>query len=425
MTRKRFSFKRAFKLIGPGFITGAADDDPSGIATYSQTGALFGYSQLWTTLFSYPFMAVVQEMCGRIGMVTGKGLSRVIKENFSRKVLYTAVFLLFAANTINIGADLGAMAASIHLVLDVPIPILLVCIMAFTLILEVFVSYPVYAKILKYITLSLLAYIITAFMVSEDWGLILKSAVIPRIVFSKEYLFNVAAILGTTISPYLFFWQADEEVEEEISHHKIRAMGKGVPKIRPSDISGMRVDTFFGMFFSQVVTFFIIVTVASTLFAHGVTKIDTAAQAAEALKPLAGDFAFLLFALGIVGTGLLAVPVLAGSAAYAVAEAVNWDVGLGKKFRQAHGFYGVITVATVVGLLVNFTSVGSITMLYYAAMLNGILAPPLLVLIMLIGNNKKILGPHTNSRASNYIGWAITIIMGLIAIAVVANILGT
>ncbi|HEY6018813.1 MAG TPA: divalent metal cation transporter [Candidatus Paceibacterota bacterium] len=422
MATKDF-FKRIARSIGPGFITGAADDDPSGIATYSQTGALFGFSQLWVTLFSYPFMTAIQEMCGRIGMVTGKGLAAIIKENYSKKVLGIAVLLLVIANIINIGADLGAMAASIRLVVPVSFVVLLIGVTLFTLLVEIYVPYPTYARFLKYLTFSLLAYIATAILIHPDWGLIGRSFVTPHIELSKAYLLNIAAFLGTTISPYLFFWQADEEVEEEIERGQIKDMGVGTPKLRHNDLSQMRTDTALGMLFSQVITFFIIVTVASTLGSHGITTINTAADAANALRPFAGDFAFILFALGIVGTGLLAVPVLAGSAAYAVAESFNWRVGLGKKFNKAPGFYGIIAVATIVGLVVNFSSIGPMTMLYYAAMLNGVLAPPLMILILLIANNKKIVGIHTNSKLSNTLGIIITVIMGVIALGLLYTVL--
>ncbi len=404
------------RAVGPGFITGAADDDPSGIATYSQTGVLFGYSQLWVALFSYPFMTAVQEMCGRIGIVTGKGLSGVIKKYYSRKTLAAAVSILLIANIINIGADLGAMAASLGLLLPVPFPTLLFAIAALTLLLEIFVPYPAYARFLKYLTLSLLAYVATAFIVHQDWRLIAHATFVPHIVLSRDYILNIAAFLGTTISPYLFFWQADEEVEEEIVRHELRGMGKGTPKIKPTDLEELRIDTSLGMLFSNLITFFIIVTVASTLGAAGVASVATAADAASALRPLAGDFAFLLFALGIVGTGLLAVPVLAGSAAYAVAEAFGWREGLGKRFGQARGFYGVIALATLLGLGVSFAGIAPMTMLYWAAMLNGVLAPPLIVIILLIGNNKKIMGEHVNSRISNILGWAIAALMGAVAL---------
>ena len=409
--------KDILRSIGPGFVTGAADDDPSGIATYSQTGALFGFSQLWIALFSYPFMVAVQEMCGRIGLVTGKGLSGVIKEHYSKKILYGAVLLLLIANTINIGADLGAMADSLGLVIKAPFVIWLIIITFTTLFLEIFVSYPSYVKFLKYLTLFLFAYVITAFLVRPNWGTIAYSTFVPHISLSRDYLLNVAAFLGTTISPYLFFWQADEEVEEEIVKGEIKAIGLGIPKFEKKDIRNMRIDTFTGMFFSNMITFFILVTAASTLGAHGMREIQTASQAASALRPLAGNLAFLLFALGIIGTGLIAVPVLAGSAGYAISEAFNWHAGLGKKFNQAHGFYLVIALATLVGLLVIFSPIGSITMLYYSAILNGVLAPPLLILILLVSNNEKILGTRTNGWLSNILGIVITLVMGVVAVS--------
>jgi len=409
--KKKSKLKKILGHLGPGFITGAADDDPSGIATYSQTGAQFGYKQLWVALFTFPFMTVIQEMCGRIGLVTGRGLSGVIKKNYSKKVLYAAVFILFIANTINIGADLGAMAASAQLVLGIPFGVLLVGITALTLILEVFVSYPTYAKFLKYLTFSLFAYIIVVFVVKQDWQKIALSTFLPSFSFDKSYILNIVALLGTTISPYLFFWQADQEVEEQIAKHKIEGIGMGQPKITRKDLKIMRLDTTIGMFFSNLVMFFIIATCASTLHINGITQIETADQAAMALKPFAGDFAFLIFALGTVGTGLLAVPVLAGSASYALAEAFEWKVGLHKKFTEAHGFYLVIIVATLIGLLVNLTPIKPFQMLYYTAVLNGICAPPLIILIIFIANNKKIMGKHTNSKFSNVMAWIITIIM--------------
>lgn len=416
------ALRRFWKILGPGLVTGAADDDPSGIATYSQTGALFGYGQLWTVLFSYPFMTVVQEMCGRIGLVTGDGLSGVIKRNFAKPVLFAAVGLLVVANTINIGADLGAMAASVQLLVPVPFIVLLIAIAGGTLLLEIFVPYPAYARVLKYLALCLLAYIIAAILVERDWGHVIISLFTPHIEFSKAYILNIAAFLGTTISPYLFFWQADEEVEEEIAAHKIADMGVGTPAVSNSDVRKMRADTALGMFFSNMVTFFIIVTVAATLGAGGIHSIDTASQAAEALRPVAGNFAFLLFTLGILGTGLLAVPVLAGSAGYAVAEALGWKAGLGKRFGQAPGFYLVIVGITVIGLLVNLMPVGSITLLYYAAMVNGVLAPPLMILILLIANSRAIMGERTNGALSNVLGIIITFVMSIVCLATIAAI---
>ncbi len=413
--------RRFFSRLGPGFITGASDDDPSGIATYSQTGAQFGYSQLWTALFSFPFMTVIQEMCGRIGMVTGRGLSGVIRKHYSKQILYFAVLLLLLANTVNIGADLGAMASSGQLLFPkIPFIIWLLGITASSLALEVFVSYKIYARFLKYLTFSLFAYVIVVFIVKQNWAKVAYDTFIPSFSFHKDYILNIVAILGTTISPYLFFWQADEEVEEEVEFHKIRAMGKGVPKINKIDIREMRMDTVIGMFFSNLVMFFIIITVASTLAANGITNINTAAEAAQALKPIAGNFTFLLFAAGIVGTGLLAVPVLSGSASYAIAESLDWRAGLYRKLKQAHGFYGVITIAMVVGLAVNFTHIQPFKMLYYTAVLNGLIAPPLMILILLISNNKNIMGEYTNGYASNIMGWLITAVMTVSALALIA-----
>lgn len=411
--------KRLFKAIGPGFITGAADDDPSGIATYSQTGAMFGLGQLWTTIFNFPFMVVVQEMCGRIGLVTGKGLAQVLKENYSKKVLYFAVVLLLIANAVNIGADLGAMASVLVSLLKMPFALVLFLVTILTLFLEIFVPYPTYAKYLKYLTVSLLSYVFVAFIVVSDWGEVFSALVTPNFSFSSNYVMMLAAILGTTISPYLFFWQADEEVEEEIAHHKLRSMGKGVPKIGSADIRQMRMDTLIGMFFSQMVTFFIISSVAMTLHRAGIYEINTADEAALALKPLAGDFAFLLFSLGILGTGLLAVPVLAGSASYAIGEAFNMRVGLWRRFSRAHGFYGIMTLATIAGLVVNFLNVSPFMMLYYSAVLNGVIAPPLLFLIVMIGNNRRIMGEHTNSRWAGFLGLMIATLMGVVAVSVI------
>ncbi len=411
--------KKWLKILGPGFITGASDDDPSGIATYSQTGAQFGYSQLWTALFTFPFMTVIQEMCGRIGLVTGKGLAGVIRHHYPKPLLYSAVFLLLIANTINIGANLGAMASSAQLVVGIPFIYLLIGMTVLTLVLEVFLSYKTYAKYLKYLTFSLLAYIIVAFIVKQDWSLILRDTFIPRISFDEGYILNIVAILGTTISPYLFFWQANEEVEEEVATKKLRMYGAGIPKIHKKDIHEMRIDTVIGMFFSNLVMFFIIITAASTLYRNGIHTIFTADQAASVLQPIAGQWAFLLFALGIIGTGLLSVPVLSGSASYALSETFGWKEGLYRKFQKAHGFYGVITVATLVGLLVNFTSIEPFRMLYYSAVINGIVAPPLMILILVTANKKDVMGKYKNSVWSNVFGIFITAVMFLSAVLLV------
>jgi len=407
--------------IGPGFITGAADDDPSGIGTYAQTGAQFGYGQLWTALFSFPFMTVVQEICGRIGMVTGTGLATVIRRHYAKPILYSVVLLLFIANTINVGADLGAMASSGQLVLGIPFPVWLVALAALSIYLQIRMPYPTYSKFLKYLTFSLFAYIIVAFMVRQPWHEIVLSTFVPHVAFTKEYLFNIVALLGTTISPYLFFWEADQEAEEDLVQHRVRSYGKGVPRVTSVDIREMRLDTVIGMFFSNLVMFFIIVTTASTLGVHGITSIQTANQAAEALRPLAGNLTYFLFALGIVGTGLLAVPVLAGSASYALSEAVGWKAGLGYKFSQAKAFYIVIAISVILGGLINFSGIQPFQMLYYTAILNGLVAPPLLVLLLLTGNNKKIMGEHTNGLWINVVGWIITIIMSVTAIFLIRS----
>jgi NRAMP (natural resistance-associated macrophage protein)-like metal ion transporter len=414
--------KKFLKILGPGFITGAADDDPSGIGTYSQTGAQFGYSQLWTALFSFPFMAVVQEMCGRIGLVTGRGLSNVIRTNYSKKVLFGCVSLLFFANTVNIGADLGAMAATGQLLLGIRFIAWLLVITTVTLLLQIFVPYPSYARVLKYLGLTLFAYIIVAFIVKQPWQHIVMQAIVPNFKLSNDYLLNIVAILGTTISPYLFFWEADQEAEEDLAKHRINRYGKGIPKLAVGDVKAMQIDNLIGMLFSNVVMFFIIVTAASTLGAHGIKSITTANQAAEALRPLAGDFTYLLFATGIIGVGLLAVPILAGSASYALMEALGWKSGLGLKFKQAHAFYITIALATLVGGLLNFVGIKPFQMLYYTAILNGIIAPPLIIMLMRISNNHKIMGEYTNGRFSNVMGWAITTIMTACAVALLFTI---
>lgn len=416
---KNKTVKKLLHIFGPGFITGAADDDPSGIATYAQAGVLFGYKQLWLAPFSFPFMATMQEMCGRIGLVTGKGLAGVMKLHHGRAVLYGAVGLLVLANTINIGADLGAMAASAQLIIPLPYPVLLISLTLLTVALEVFVPYKAYTQYLKYLAFSLFAYIGVAFMVDQDWSAIFWSTIIPHIVYSKEYSMNLVAVLGTTISPYLFFWQASQEVEEAVAHERISAIGNGTPQINGDDISAMQGDTLFGMFFSNLIMFFIMLTVASTLGRAGITSIETADQAAQALQPLAGQWAALLFALGIVGTGLLAVPILAGSVAYAVAEIAGWAEGLSLTYRQAPGFYGVIAAVTLLGLLVDISSVPPFVLLYYAAVLNGIITPLLVVLLLYIANNKKIMGRYTNSRLSNVLGIAVAIGMGVAVCALV------
>ena len=400
--------RKFLKRLGPGFITGAADDDPSGIATYSQTGAQFGYAQLWIALFATPFMIAIQEMCGRIGLVTGRGLASVIKAWFGKTVLLIAVALLLVANTVNIGADLGAMASSAQLVFGGGFVFWIFGMVIFILCLEIFVTYKTYSRYLKYFALSLLAYVAAAFAVHQDWGQIFRSVFVPTIVMSRDYFFNLVAILGTTISPYLFFWQTSEENEEEIADGKLKAMDEGVPKVTNTDIKKMRFDTASGMIFSNVITFFIIATTASTLGRAGIMNVGTATEAAAALRPLAGPFTSIIFALGVVGTGLLAVPVLAGSASYAVAETLGWRSGLYRKLKDAHGFYGIITIATLVGILINLMGVPPFRLLYYAAALNGIIAPVLMALILIIAGNKLIMGRRVNGPWAKILGWGAT-----------------
>ena len=413
--------KRFLKVIGPGFITGASDDDPSGIATYSQAGAQFGYGQLWTAPFSFPFMAVVQEMCGRIGLVCGKGLSGVIRQHYSRKILYLSVSLLFLANIINIGADLGAMAASAQLILGLPFLVWLLTFAMITVSLQVFLKYKTYARVLKFLTFSLFAYILAAFTVTKNWGEVFRSTIIPTVSLEKNFILNVVAILGTTISPYLFFWESDEEAEEKNLKRQIISTGKGISRVSRKMIGEMREDTVIGMFFSNLVMFFIIMTVGSTLYVSGVRNIETAQQAAEALRPIGGDFAFLLFAAGIIGTGFLAVPILAGSASYAMSEAFNWRASLNVRFTKAHKFYFIIFTATLSGMLINLLSIPPIKMLYYSAILNGLCAPPLLFLILKISNDKKIMGTYTNSAISNIVGISAFSLMTLAALALILS----
>lgn len=408
--------------LGPGLVTGASDDDPSGIGTYSQTGAQFGYAQLWTALYTLPLTTAIQETCARIALQTGGGLASTLRKYYPKPVLYFCVALLFIANTINLGADLGAMAASAQLLVRIPYMVWLIAITLLSVVLEIAVDYRRYARVLRFLTLSLFAYILVPFISSMDWGQALRATVIPTIRFDKAYLLNLVAILGTTISPYLFFWQAGQEIEEEIDEGKTTlASRKGVSKV---ELKWMRTDVVAGMLLSNLVMWFIIATTASTLFQHGVTNIDSAAQAATALRPIAGDFAYLLFAVGIIGTGLLAVPILAGSAAYAVAETFKLREGLYLKLRQAPGFYAIIAFSILLGFAINLIGINPIQALYYSAAFNGIVAPPLLVMIMLIANNRAIMKNRVNGRMSNTLGWITTIAMSIAAVALLLSLGG-
>lgn len=414
-------FTRIGRILGPGFITGASDDDPSGIGTFAHTGAHFGLQQLWVAFFALPFMVTVQEMCGRIGIVQGRGLAAVVKKYYTRPVLFGTVALLVIANTLNIGADLGAMSSSLQLLIPLPFSLILIFFTLLSVIIQITVPYRIYARFLKYLTLSLLVYIATTFVVKLDWRTIALSVFLPTISFSKEYLFNIVALLGTTISPYLFFWQADEEVEEEVLQHKLAEMGKGHPRVSMHDLKVMRLDTLFGMLFSNMLMFFIILTTAATLGANGITSIDSAADAAAALRPIVGTFASFIFTIGILGTGLLAVPILAGSAGYAVAESMGWSAGLYKTFTRAPKFYLMIALLTVIGMCINWIGIPPFKMLYYTAMVNGLLAPPLLILIISMGNNRRIVGKYVNSKRTNILACFITLVMMVCGISLLVS----
>jgi NRAMP (natural resistance-associated macrophage protein)-like metal ion transporter len=404
--------RRYWNILGPGLTTGASDDDPSGIATYSQTGARYGFQLLWLAAFTFPLMAMVQEMCARIGMQTGNGLASNIRQNFSKKILYGTALLLFGANAFNIGADLGAMAEGVKLLSPMIPTSFLVIFFAFLSVgLQIFVSYIRYAQYLKYLALVLLAYIISAILAGLNWREVAHAALIPSITFSKDQIILICAILGTTISPYLFFWQASQEVEEEVSKGRVTSQSrKGTTK---KELREMRIDVWSGMFLSNVVMFFIIAACAAVLYTHGITTITSAAEAAEALRPFAGDATYFLFAIGIIGTGLLAIPVLAGSAAYVMAESFHWHGGLSKTLKQARAFYGVIIIAMLAGLVMNFIGLDPIQALIYSAVLNGMVAPVVLALIVLLSSNVTVMEKRVNNRFTTVVGWCVVALMAI------------
>lgn len=407
--------------LGPGLTSGASDDDPSGIATYSQAGAQYGFQLLWLSWFTFPLMAVVQEMCARIGLVTGRGLAANIRHNYPRWVLYITTGLLFAANAFNIGADLGAMAQGVRLLLpNLNYALIIITFALISLALQIFTTYARYARYLKYLALVLLAYVGAALLSNIDWSVALQSAVIPTIDFSKEQLILICAILGTTISPYLFFWQTSQEVEEE----KLKGVKTEVGWHQTPDqkeLKAMKVDVWSGMFLSNAVMFFIIAACAATLFTNGITDIKTAADAAQALRPIAGDAAYLLFAIGIIGTGMLAIPVLAGSASYALSESFGWKHGLYRKLKGAYAFYGVIIIAMVVGIAMNFVGLDPIRALIYSGIANAIIAPIVLIQIVWMSSSKKVMGEYVNTRRVTRIGWFITTLMVLVAGAAIIS----
>ncbi len=403
-TKTKNKIKKFFRVLGPGLVTGAADDDPSGIVTYSQAGAAFGLGQLWTVLFTLPLMISIQEICGRIGIVTSKGLAGVIKESYSKKILYFLVLLLLLANTINLGADIGAMSAATQLFVHVPISLLSVIFFVIIVSLEIFIPYHLYARILKWLAFMLFAYIITGIIVTGNWSQVLRATIVPQMHFNSNYLLMIVAIVGTTISPYLFFWQTSQEVED--LNDKMVSMKKA--RVTGAMIGNMRLDTFIGMIFSNLTAWFIIITAAVVLNANNITDIKTADQAAQALLPLvtgfphAGEVARLLFSIGIIGTCLLAIPIFAASSSYAISEIFSWKEGLAKRFNEARGFYGVILIGTLLGLLINFLGINPIKALVYTAVLNGIIAVPMIVMIIEIGNNPKIMGKYTSGFWSNF-----------------------
>jgi len=410
--RKPSRFLKFLKILGPGLITGASDDDPSGIATYSQAGAQFGFATLWTALLTFPLMAAIQGMCARIGLVTSQGLTVTLKQYYSKPLLYTMLLFSFPAITLNIGADIQGMGAVGHMIVPA-IPVSVFCVGITAILMFIIIRYPYQkiAMILKWLCLSLLLYIIVPFMVKQDWLLIAKRTFIPTIKFDKDFISIIVAILGTTISPYLFFWQATMEAEDQ-AH-------KGSVMVNKRVLSEMRQDVNSGMLLSNMVMFFMILTTGSVLFPAGVHQIDTVDQAAKALEPLAGKLAYLVFALGVLGTGMLAIPVLAGSQSYMLAETFGWQAGLDKNFSQAKPFYVSIIISLLVGLSLDFFNVSPIKSLLYTAIVYGLTAPVMIAVVMHIGNNKKIMKENTNSRLSNILGGFTLLLMTVAAVALI------
>ncbi|HUX90763.1 MAG TPA: Nramp family divalent metal transporter [Gallionellaceae bacterium] len=408
--------KSLWARLGPGLITGAADDDPSGIATYSQVGAKFGYGVLWTAFFTFPLMVGIQTVSARIGRVTGHGLAANIRQHYPAWLLHGIVALLLVANTINIAADIGAMGAALTLLIGGSAHWYAIAFGITSLLLQIFIPFPRYAPILKALTLALLAYVATVFVVRVPWGEVFYQTLVPSFSLKPEYIVAIVAVFGTTISPYLFFWQASQEVEEQRA-----ATGEepliAAPEQARAQLRRIKIDTYIGMGFSNIVAFFIMLTAAVTLHLHGVTDIETSAQAAQALRPLAGDFAFMLFSVGIIGTGLLAVPVLAGSAAYAVAESFQWSMGLGLKLLQASGFYAIVSIATILGVALNFTPIDPIKALFWSSVINGVVAVPIMVVMMLMAMRSDIMGPFVITRRLKILGWLATAIMAIVVFA--------
>jgi len=411
---------RLSDVMGPGLITGASDDDPSGIATYSQAGAQFGYALGWTLLLTYPLMCAIQMISAQIGRVTGRGLAGNMRRYYPAPLLYLLVGLLIVANTINIGADLGAMAAALRLLIDAPTVICVAGFAIVTILLEVFIRYARYASILRWLTLSLFAYVATVFVVGVPWGTVAHDLALPHFELSGSYITVVVAVFGTTISPYLFFWQAAEEVEDEKEDVAAKPLIKA-PAQAPRHMARIQLDTLVGMGFSNIIALFIMLTTAAILHAHNVTDIQTSSQAAEALRPIAGNFAFTIFALGIIGTGLRAPAVLAGSAAYAVGEALHWRVGLSQRPGRARAFYSTIAAATLVGGFLNFTPLDPIKALFWSAVINGVVAVPIMIMIMLMGSRRDAMGQFALGTWLKGLGWLATAVMGAAVIGMFAT----
>jgi NRAMP (natural resistance-associated macrophage protein)-like metal ion transporter len=413
-------WRRLLHVLGPGLITGASDDDPSGIATYSQAGAQFGYTMSWVMLFSWPLMAAIQEISARIGRVTGKGIAANLREHYPPWLLRAIVSLLLIANFINLGADLGAMGDALRLVVGGPRGVYVILFAALCTVLEIYSSYERYVTILKWMTLSLFTYVAVAMTVGVPWGTVALNTLVPHVLWQQDYVVVIVAVLGTTISPYLFFWQASEEAEDERVNSAEHAL-VDAPEEAPEQIRRIEIDTYVGMGLSNLIAFFIIVTTAATLNAHGITDVQTSEQAAQALRPLAGEFAFFLFALGIVGTGLLAIPVLAGSAAYALAEAMGWQAGLARQPQDAKRFYATIVAGTLVGVAINFVNIDPMKALFWTAVINGIVAVPLMVLMMLMTMRREVMGQFTLPRPLWAIGWLSTAAMAAAVVTMFAT----
>lgn len=414
MAQEKNPIKRALLILGPGLVTGASDDDPSGIGTYTQAGASFGFATLWTAPVTLPMMAAVQFICAKIGMVTGMGLAAVLRKYYPRWVVYLSISLLVIASTINAGTDIGAIAAAINLLVPIPALVLVVIISAAIVAFQVLGSYNLISRIFKWLTLTLFAYVAAAFLARPHWREVLRATLVPSLHFDNKYLMTLVAILGTTISPYLFFWQASQEVEEEL------CMGRETLAQREGatdqELKIAEIDVDVGMLFASIVFYFVILASAATLHVAGKTDIQTATDAAQALKPLSSGVASILFALGLIGSGFLAVPVLTGASAYAIGETFGWKCGLDEKLHTAPRFYAVIIVSTLVGMLINFLKIAPVTALFWTAVINGVLAPPLLIMIMLVSNNRKVMGQRVNGKLTNVIGWTTAAVMSAAAL---------